>query len=267
MTAAPTTMQWIRTAAQRISVGSGRLTLLIARRITRRGAARLQAWGRGVTGWLGQAAGLEWLFRLGCLIGLGLVARRVLLAVSGGILDRADAVASLLMWPAALVWLVVAYRIGQDDWRPAGEPDKVEQQPLAEQPEPGPDPEPVQPAEQPLPTREELAEALARVGTPHAHIAVLADDLRVPAEQVRAALDRHGVRVEPVRMRGRGSSTGIKAGSLPAPPPPPVGVVAAGESANNDNNNASTVRTREGLLIITDDADNPYRHHVHHVKG
>ncbi|MEU0675459.1 hypothetical protein ABZ330_21710 [Streptomyces sp. NPDC006172] len=264
MTAAPSTMQWLRRAAQRISRGSGRLTLWLARRITRRGAARLQAWGSSVTGWLGQASGFEWLFRLGCLVGLGLVARRMLLALSHGALAHVDAVASRLMWPASIVWLVVAYRIGREDWRPRGEPDQVEQQPAVEHTEPCPDAEPDEPA---LPTREQLAASLARVGTPHAHIAVLADDLGAPAEHVRAALDRHGVPVTPVRMRGRGSSTGIKGGSLPAPTSPPVGVVAAGHAANNDNNNATTVRTRKGVVIITDDAHNRYRHHVHHAKG
>jgi hypothetical protein len=39
-------------------------------------------------------------------------------------------------------------------------------------------------------------------------------------------------------------------------------------TSNNNDNNATTLQTREGLLIITDDLGNPYRHHVHHIaKG
>lgn len=264
MTAAPTTMQWIRTAAQRISRGTGRLTLLIARRITVRGAARLRAWGSGITGWLGQASGLERLFRLTCLIVLGLVARRALLGVYDGVLGAADTVVSRLMWPASIVWVTLAYRIGREDWRPRSERNEPEPEPAdpdgedddQEQPEPAVK----DPQDGPLlPTREQLAESLALVGTPHAHIAALADDLGTTAEQVRAALDRLGVPVEPVRMRGRGSSTGIKGGSLPSAAPPHGGVVAAGQPANNDNNNS-------GAVVITDDPDNPYRHYVHYAK-
>jgi uncharacterized protein YycO len=39
-------------------------------------------------------------------------------------------------------------------------------------------------------------------------------------------------------------------------------------TSNNNDNNATTLPTREGVLIITDDTENPYRHHVRHVpKG
>jgi hypothetical protein len=267
---APTTRQWLRDAAQRVSRGSERLTLLLARRITGRGAERLRAWGSGVRAWLGAVSGFEWLLRAGCLVAAALVARKALLAVAGGIADRADEVVSGLMWPASIVWVVVAYRIGREDWRPrdeepaepgaAGEgDDQAQADGTVEQ---------AAPAGPPLPTLQQLAESLARVGTPHAHIAVMAEDLGATPQAVRAALDRCGVPVEPVRMRGRGSSTGIKAGSLPTPRPTPDGVVAAGQPANNDNNNARALQTRQGVLIITDDADNPYRHHVHHTaKG
>jgi hypothetical protein len=265
---APTTMQWIRTAAQRISRGSGRLTILIARRITVRGAARLRAWGSGISGWLGQASGGEWLLRLCCLIVLGLVARRVLQGVSDGLLGTVDAVATRLMWPASIVWVIVAYRIGREDWRPRSERKEPDSEPAAtevdDEDDDGGDEQFVhavedQPAGPPLPTREQLAESLARVGTPHAHIAALADDLSTTPEQVRAALDQYGVPVEPVRMRGRGSSTGIKGGSLPTPARPHGGVVAAGQPANNNDNNS-------GAVVITDDPDNPYRHYVHYAK-
>ncbi|MFF9088629.1 hypothetical protein ACF1BE_19795 [Streptomyces sp. NPDC014991] len=269
MSTAPTTMQWIRSAAQRISRGSGRLTLLLARRITRRGTARLRAWGSSVTGWLGQASGLEWLLRAGCLVVLGLIVRHVLLAVSHGLLDRADTVAARLMWPASIVWVAIAYRIGREDWKPRAEPTPADSNP-GEDDDQGEPEDAVEhtPAGPPLPTREQLAEALAEVGTPHAHIAALAEYLGTTSERVRAALDGCGVVVEPVRMRGRGSSTGIKGGSLPAPGRPLDAVVTPGQPANNNDNNATTLAVDGRTLLITDDVDNPYRHHVHYLtKG
>lgn len=100
-----------------------------------------------------------------------------------------------------------------------------------------------------VPTFHELCESLARVGTPHAHIAVLAHDLGTTPERVREALDACGVQVEAVRMQGRGSSTGVKGDALPVPRPPLGGVVAAGQPADNDNNNAEGDVPREGLRV------------------
>ncbi|MFJ7489728.1 hypothetical protein ACIQZB_00455 [Streptomyces sp. NPDC097727] len=122
--------------------------------------------------------------------------------------------------------------------------------------------------ELPLPSHQALHEALSRVGTPHAHIAALAEDLGTTAERVRAALDQLGVPVEAVRMRGRGSSTGVRADKFPTPSPasapPSGGVVVAGQPANNDNNNAPSTVHREGLVITyTDHETNPAGTHVH----
>ena len=96
-----------------------------------------------------------------------------------------------------------------------------------------------------VPTFHELCESLARVGTPHAHIAVLAHDLATTPERVREALDACGVPVEAVRMQGRGSSTGVKGGALPVP----RSVVGAGQATNNDNNNASGEGSEKGLSV------------------
>lgn len=96
-----------------------------------------------------------------------------------------------------------------------------------------------------VPTFHELCESLAHVGTPHAHIAVLAHDLGTTPERVREALDACGVPVEAVRMQGRGSSTGVKGGALPTP----RSVVGAGQPADNDNNNGSGKGPEEGLSV------------------
>lgn len=96
-----------------------------------------------------------------------------------------------------------------------------------------------------VPTFHELCESLARVGTPHAHIAVLAHDLGTTPERVREALEACGVPVEAVRMQGRGSSTGVKGGSLPTP----RSVVAAGQPADNDNNNTAEEGAEKGLRV------------------
>lgn len=100
-----------------------------------------------------------------------------------------------------------------------------------------------------VPTFHELCESLARVGTPHAHVAVLAHDLGTTPERVREALDACGVQVEGVRMQGRGSSTGVKGDALPTPRSPLGGDVGAGQPGNNDNNNAAAATPEKGLRV------------------
>jgi hypothetical protein len=120
-----------------------------------------------------------------------------------------------------------------------------------------------------VPTFHELCESLARVGTPHAHIAVLAHDLGTTPERVREALDACGVQVEAVRMQGRGSSTGVKGDALPTPRPTLGGVVGAGQHANNDNNNSPGADPEKGLRVerigqagaIVHDPAESVRHH------
>lgn len=126
-----------------------------------------------------------------------------------------------------------------------------------------------------VPTFHELCESLARVGTPHAHVAVLAHDLGTTPERVREALDACGVRVEAVRMQGRGSSTGVKGDALPAPRPTPGGVVDAGQPANNDNNNATPVEPEKGFRVetigqggtVVHDPADAIRHHQTKAAG
>ncbi|MEE4598239.1 hypothetical protein V2J94_41460 [Streptomyces sp. DSM 41524] len=254
-----TTMEWIRAAAQRISVGSGRLCWLIARRVTSRGAARARAWWTGVKGWLAEAVGLAWLLRLGLLIGAALIARKALLAI-GRSLGNAHAPEGL-MWVLAVVWLIAAYRVGHPEWQTPAEPEpgtESEQAPAeAEEETAEDDDEPEAGAEQASagpwePALPHLRIALARVGTPHAHLAVLAADLGTTPERVREALEKWGIPIEAVRMQGRGTSTGVKGGGAVHPAlvlrPEDEAVVAAGQPRNN-NNNAQDRPAEKGLRV------------------
>ncbi|TMU98083.1 hypothetical protein [Streptomyces sp. DASNCL29] len=273
-----TTMEWIRAAAQRISCGSGRLCWLIARRITSRGAARARAWWAGVTGWLAEAAGLAWLLRLGLLIGAGLIARKLLLNV-GRSIGNAHAPEGL-MWVLALVWLITSYRIGRPDWQPPAEPEPETEQVPAEETEKRDEDAEDEPAAEPParpapPTLAQLRAAVAEIGTPHAHVAVLAEHLGTTADLVREGLVVAGIPVDAVRMKGRGSSTGVRAEDLPPPSgsssAAPEGVVGTGQSANNDNNNAPTDPAEKGLrverigqsgMVMRDPAETVSRRHA-----
>ncbi|WP_432010173.1 hypothetical protein [Streptomyces cucumeris] len=278
-----TTGQWLRTAAQRISIGSGRLCTLIARRVIGRGAEHARAWWAGATGWLSAASGLAWLLRLGLLAGAILIARKVLLAV-GRSIGHAHAPEGL-MWVLAIVWLIAAYRIGRPDWQPPAEPEPETEKETAqggeaprateEQPEPPAETVEQAPAAPPLPILPDLRIALARVGTPHAHLAPLAEEIGTTPERVRAALDKWAIPVEPVRMRGRGSSTGVKGGADVHPAlalrPDDAAVVAAGQPANNNDNNAEDRTPEKGVrverigqsgAIIRDPAETVARRHT-----
>lgn len=264
---APTTGQWLRTAAQRISCGSGRLCTLIARRVIGRGAQRVGTWKESVADWLGEVTGIAWLVRLALLAGVALIARKILLAV-GRSIGHAHAPEGI-MWILTAAWLIAAYRIGHPDWQPKPETD----QPPASETEDAPDEDAKdEPAAEPPtrpapPTLDQLRAARAAIGTPHAHVAALAEHLGTTTDLVREGLAAAQIPVGPVRMKGRGSSTGVRGEFLPAPPGPssatPAGVVAAGQPANNDNNNASTVeRPVEGMLIVRDPIETASRRHA-----
>jgi hypothetical protein len=265
----PSTMQWIRGAGTRVSTGSSRLMVHLARRAVAFGRRRYEA----IAAWVGKSTGVWWLAKVAFLLLVASRARIVLFAVAERVNERAHSGAwGGLLFTAAGLWLIAAYRAGHPDWEP-------KQRPKPEEPadETGTEEQPDDAVEQlpdaaALPTFHQLCEALARVGTPHAHIAVIAEDLGTTPERVRDALDRCGVSVEPVRMRGRGSSTGIKGGSLPAPRPARDGVVAAGHPANNDNNTPDDL-TQEGLrvepiglsgTVVRDPADIVRHHSVRH---
>ncbi|MFD5697466.1 VOC family protein [Streptomyces lasiicapitis] len=255
---APTTVQWFRNAGTRVYTGSGRLVV--------HGARRVLAWVRRlyerIRAWLSKSSGWRWCAKVAALLVAAALTRQIAMAVLSGMYVRIESGAwSWTLWAAAIAWLVAAYRSGRPGWTPKERP--VSTGDGAEQPAPDAGPS--------LPSLQDLRESLARVGTPHAHIAVLAADLGTTHDRVREALDQHGVAVEPVRMRGRGSSTGIKGNALPTRTPPPGGVVGAGQPANNNTNNAPTAPFREGFRvqgigqggrIVTDPAETTRHHHT-----
>ncbi|MFF8467922.1 hypothetical protein [Streptomyces griseus] len=145
-----------------------------------------------------------------------------------------------VLWLAVPLWCWAAIRaIPQETAERPSEGDE-------ESSEPAPDAEQA-PA---LPTLQDVREAVSRVGTPHAHLAVLAEALGATTDRVREVLAEHDIPVEPVRMRGRGSSTGVKADYFPAPAAAPGPVVVAGQPANNNTNN-TTVQHHAGGAHIT----------------
>lgn len=170
---------------------------------------------------------------------LGCILRAVILLAGA-----AGAVWLIRRWPAVLwlavpLWCWAAIRAipKATAEQPKGEEKDSEPAPAAEQ---GP----------PLPALQDVREAVSRVGTPHAHLAVLAEALGTTTDRVREVLAEHSIPVEPVRMRGRGTSTGVKAGHFPAPAAAPESVVAAGQPANNNTNN-TTVQHHAGGAHIT----------------
>ncbi|MFD8254693.1 hypothetical protein [Streptomyces werraensis] len=267
---APTTMQWIRTAGQRLSTGSARLTThLLARAI---GGVRT-VWRRA-TGWLGEASGLSWLLRLAVLLALAAVLRKIVTAVAVGLYTRIETgSAPWLMWGTAGLWVVAAYRCGRDNWAPkesAVEPaeDSGEQpeEPAVEAPAPA-GPPPVSPAE--------LAAAVHAIGTPHAQLRPLAEHLGTTTDAVRAAAAGMGWPVKDVRMTGRSSTAGLRWDECPGPSAadPSPGVVGAGQPADDNDDDTSEQGPREGLRVerigqsayILRDPAETVRHHT--VRG
>lgn len=268
--ATPSTVQWVRQAARRISRGSSRLVWLLGRRISRRGVAQARRMWRGIFAWLGEASGFDWLLRAAILVVGGLLAKHFAPGV-GHLVLRILAAASGYMWAIAVVWTIAAYRLGADGWTPPADhqddeqPVEPEQQPVgAEQPAPA--------AERPLPTREQLAVALHEIGAPHAQFVPLAERLRVDTARVREACRAAGIPTrDGVRMKGRSSAAGVARPDFPPLPSPtedssPASLLGAATSNNNDNNAATAGPEGVHSFVITDDATNPYRHLVHHFK-
>ncbi|MBL1100130.1 hypothetical protein [Streptomyces coffeae] len=145
-----------------------------------------------------------------------------------------------LMWPGAVWFLLAAWCAAA----PGAEGEEGDEEPGAsvEQAPAGP----------PLPILPDLRIALTRVGTPHAHLAVLAEEIGTTSERVREVLEKWEIPIEAVRMRGRGSSTGVKGGPAVHPTlalrPEDAAVVAAGQPAN-DNNNAEGRPAEERVRV------------------
>ncbi|WP_199572712.1 hypothetical protein [Streptomyces murinus] len=252
---APTTVQWLRAAVDRVAVGSSRLALHSARKAVQRAHGAFQR----SRGWVGDSKNTaDKVLRLALLLGAAALTRKIGTKVGSWAYHRIESGAWWwLLWATATVWAIAAYRAGHPGWKPkraapAGE------EPDDEQSETGESEQAVEaPAGPLLPTIADLRTALARVGTPHAHVAVLAAHIGTTSERVREALDAERIPVEPVRMQGRGTSTGVKGGPAAhpalAPRPEDVGVVAAGHPGNNSNNS--------GYVLVPDHI-NPVRTHV-----
>ncbi|MFC8925525.1 hypothetical protein ACFT43_06545 [Streptomyces albidoflavus] len=238
-------MSRLRPAADRLARGAARIGPVLVRRAV--------AWVR--RGHRDDLTGLA--------AHLGTIARVGLIALGIYLLARAVRATPSLMWVVAGVGLATAWRAGRPaaikgDEEGAGETPVEGAEGIAEA---GPE---VVPAEDPLPTREELTAALHAVADPHAHTAAVATHLGVPAERVRAGLKAAGIPTTGACRMGGKPSTGVKAEHIPPLPPSgegsPGAVVASPLTSNNNSNNAPTVERREGMLIIRDPAET-HRHH------
>jgi hypothetical protein len=248
-------MQWIRQAGQRISTGSGRLATLLAGRT----AHRVRAVWQRARGWLGESSGLAWVLRAAILLGAAAVLRKVVVAVAAGVYLRVESGAwAWLLWVAAGLWIVAAYRCGRDGWEPKrpAVPDTDEQLPAEEEPatavESSPGPPPVSPVA--------LVAAVRDIGTPHAQLKPLAEHLGTTTDAVRAAAAGIGWPVKDVRMEGRSSSAGLRWDDCPSPTilAPSSTVVGAGQPADDNDDDTGgegpekgvrVVRTNGGLIV------------------
>ncbi|MFF9215604.1 hypothetical protein [Streptomyces viridosporus] len=260
---APSTMQWIRQAAQRLSTGSVRLALHLTAQAIDRGR---RIW-RGAAGWLGEGTGFGWWLRLAVLLAAAALLRKIVTAIAVSVYLRVESgAAPVLAWGAAGIWVVAAYRCGRDDWEPSapkqlagGEqlPADVatETEPAAEEVPAGP--LPVSPVA--------LIAAVRDIGTPHAQLKPIADHLGTTTDAVRAAAAGLGWPVKDVRMAGRSASAGLRWDEAPTPPPtdPSPAVVGAGQPADDNDDDTGEEGPREGIdvrrtnggLIIYDLAD------------
>ncbi|MFE1321618.1 hypothetical protein [Kitasatospora phosalacinea] len=92
------------------------------------------------------------------------------------------------------------------------------------------------------------------------HVAQIAEQLygsAAEAPRVRELCAAVRVPIKPVRVKGRGSSTGIARDNLP----PVVGVVAAGHSSDNNTEGAQVAPAREGFYTAPHPTD-PHRTEV-----
>ncbi|MCX5201061.1 hypothetical protein OG897_06240 [Streptomyces sp. NBC_00237] len=261
-----TTAQWLRAACQRIGRGSGYLCWALGHRT----AATARRWAGGIRGWLSEASGWEWCLRVGILLVLGLVARKLGGGLLGTIAAHSDRLAWLL-WPITIGWCITAYRTHNRPRVVTTRPTETAAEGAEPEGEEGETPPPTPAPASAPPTLPELLDAAEKIGTPHVHIAVLAETLGTTPAAVRDRLTRSRIPIGDVRMRGRGSSTGVRHEDLapyyPTPSAPSDGVVGAGQEANNNDNNTSGIRvTRNagGAQITVHDGS---KHHTTRKGG
>ncbi len=220
-----------RQAARRLSAGSAE----VARRLGRRTAAA-SLWAK---------------------VGGGLV-----LWKGGPVLLDSAHQQPLLPAVAAGAWCCAAWRAGRPTAPDAEQPEGDATE-LAEEPTAGPDP-----------TTEflTLLHRLMPLPGDRIHLAQIAAEMtgdRTATGPVRELCIAAGIPITDVRVRGRGSSTGIYRRDVPPLPDPsrqPLsGVVGAGQDQQQQHQQQSETALREGFLI-KDDPDNPARSQVHWIK-
>ncbi|MEU9400563.1 hypothetical protein [Streptomyces sp. NPDC048242] len=267
----PSTMQWLRTAAHRISLGSGRRATYLTTWTLHR-ARRI--WQRATT-WLGEGEGIGWLLRLAVLLAGAALLRKIIAALAVALYARVrDGGAPWLLWAAAAWWVVSAYRAGADGWKPrrpavpqakAEKPDTPAPEPVQQEEARTPEategtvPEPEQPPAEPLRISPvELVATVRDIGTPHAQLKPIAEHLRESTDAVRATAASMRWPVKDVRMQGRSASAGLRWDECPSPPlpDPSPGVVGAGHPADDNDDDAEY-----GFTTVPDE-DNPARTHV-----
>lgn len=252
---APTTRQWLRSAADRVSVGSQRLIARTVGRVMRGIGDRFGRW--------------PWWVQLGIAYAALLQGPQLLASIGDHVHERVESGAwSGLLSASAVLWIVAAYRVGG---RPEPDPAVEEgaEQEATETEEPPatpPGPPPVSPVA--------LVAAVRDIGTPHAQLKPLAAHLGTTTDEVRAVAAGMGWPVKDVRMQGRSSTAGLRWDECPSPDEvyPSPGVVGAGQPANDNDDDTSAGEPREGLRVVRTDHgqtmfDLSEAHRTHRVSG
>ncbi|MET9848887.1 hypothetical protein [Streptomyces ossamyceticus] len=200
---------------------------------------------RGTVAWFREGSGpVDFLIRLVFLLG-GLVLAWSFVRT-----------APFLMFPLTGWWVVAAYRKGKPEEKSAvASPQESLVAGSGEKAEEDDSPK--------------VLAALREQADPHVHLRAVAQALGTDTAHVREVLQRAGVPISDVRMKGRGVSTGVKAEHIPSPAPSPSPspegpgpVVGPGQTNNNDTELTAT-RFPSGVQVISvPDPTNPARTHV-----
>lgn len=264
---APTTGQWLRTAAIRVGVGSGRLGVHIGRRTVTYGRRR----GASAKGWVGDSAGFDKGLRIGLLAGALLIARKIATAIARWAYHRIESGAwGPFLFAAAGVWIVAAYRCGRPGWEPKerpvknasevpeAEPESVEEEVAEEVPQPAPEEPPAVSLKKAPPVSPvALVAAVRDIGTPHAQLKPLAEHLGTTTDAVRAAAAGMAWAVKDVRMQGRSASAGLRWDEAPSPEEAYPSSASSVQVGAPDDDNDDGV-----LAVLVQDKQNPVRTHV-----
>ncbi|WP_381562922.1 hypothetical protein [Streptomyces eurythermus] len=259
---APTTAQWLRTAVDRVAVGSTRLAADRGGRLIR----GLHSRYKRIRAWVGESRGFDKWFRVALLIGAAVIARAVGVALARWAYDRIHSGAWWKVLVAlAVAWTIAAYRAGRADWQPTPVPAPADAS--SDEGERADTEQPTPPVEEAAPAVEQapagpppvspvaLVAAVRDIGTPHAQLVPLAEHLGTTTDAVRAAARRMGWAVKDVRMAGRSSAAGLRGDEAPSLPPvgPSPGVVGAGQPADDNDDDGGEAGPGEGVRVVRTD--------------